>query len=200
LSEQSAWSSSSTGPAPSHSPALTGCWCPSVGRGLCRGGMATATSRASQGATPRRPSGGPPRMIGESAVPEPHPVTPVRNDGVTVICGVCGTSFAASGRRRWCSDACRQAAWRRRVTAPRPSLPARADTVYECPACEAGYLGEQRCEDCHLWCRRLGPGGPCPHCDEVVVLADLLRPDQLAEPPPPPPPPPPPAPRRRPKE
>lgn len=23
-------------------------------------------------------------------------------------------------------------------------------------------------------CRKLGPGGPCPHCDEPVVLADLL--------------------------
>lgn len=59
-------------------------------------------------------------------------------------------------------------------------VPAKADTVYECPECEARYLGTQRCEDCNRWCRRLGPGGPCPHCDDLVVLADFLRPDQLA--------------------
>jgi hypothetical protein len=59
-------------------------------------------------------------------------------------------------------------------------VPAKTDTVYECPECEARYLGAQRCEDCNRWCRRLGPGGPCPHCDELVVLADFLRPDQLA--------------------
>lgn len=40
---------------------------------------------------------------------------PSRNDDVTLLtCPVCGSSFAASGRRRHCSDACRQAAWRRR--------------------------------------------------------------------------------------
>lgn len=61
-----------------------------------------------------------------------------------------------------------------------PAQPAKADTVYECPECEARYLGSQRCEDCNCWCRRLGPGGPCPHCDELVVLSDFLGPDQLA--------------------
>jgi hypothetical protein len=46
--------------------------------------------------------------------------------------------------------------------------------VYECPVCGARFLGEQRCPDCNVFCRRLGPGGPCPHCDEPVALADLL--------------------------
>ena len=38
--------------------------------------------------------------------------TPVRNDGATMTCGHCGAAFAPTGRRRWCSDACRQAAFR----------------------------------------------------------------------------------------
>jgi hypothetical protein len=108
--------------------------------------------------------------------------TPVRNDGGTVVCGVCGSPFAASGRRRWCSDACRQAAFRIRRAAPHPAQPAKPDIVYECPNCDARYLGQQRCQDCNCWCRRLGPGGPCPHCDELVVIGDLLRPDQLGTP------------------
>ena len=45
--------------------------------------------------------------------------------------------------------------------------------VYECPQCETRYLGTQRCEDCNTWCRRLGPGGTCPHCDELVAHTDL---------------------------
>ena len=59
------------------------------------------------------------------------PVTGVRNDTATTVCGQCGADFTAVGRRRWCSDACRQAAWRRRRAAPRPTQPAKIDTVYE---------------------------------------------------------------------
>ena len=64
---------------------------------------------------------------------------PWRNDGVTMTCGVCGRTFVPSGRRRFCSDACRQTAWRRRQPALLPVLPTRAPrpaTVYECPSCE----------------------------------------------------------------
>ncbi len=99
-------------------------------------------------------------------------------------------------------DACRQAAWRRRHSTPGTSgasalgeaqgrlsgrarrlppsppsgeaRPARPLTVYECPSCGARYLGEQRCPDCGLFCRRVGPGGRCPHCDEPVAIADLI--------------------------
>jgi hypothetical protein len=99
-----------------------------------------------------------------------------------VKCGVCGQAFRPVGRQRFCSAACRQAAWRRRHAAARPPVPglpprlSRTTVVYECPACAARYLGEQRCPDCNVFCRRVGPGGPCPHCDEPVAVADLLGP------------------------
>ena len=69
------------------------------------------------------------------------PVTGVRNDTATTVCGQCGADFTAVGHRRWCSDACRQSAWRRRRAAPRPTQPAKIDTVYECPQCQTRYLG-----------------------------------------------------------
>jgi len=107
----------------------------------------------------------------------PGAESPSRNDGVTIACPVCARGFHPSGRRRFCSAACRQAAWRRRHQAPAPTLPSRLPrhaVVYECPACLARYLGEQRCTDCQLFCRRVGPGGSCPHCDEPVAIADLI--------------------------
>lgn len=100
-------------------------------------------------------------------------------------CPVC-TATLTSLRARYCSDACKQRAYRRRqadgtlldldaLTADlrsRRALVVR--TVYECSSCETRFLGEQRCPDCHVFCRRLGLGGLCPHCDDPVTLADLL--------------------------
>lgn len=103
------------------------------------------------------------------------PTTPCVTTGVTMPCISCGATFAASGRRRYCCDACRQAAWRQRQLIP-PTAPARrAEVVYQCPDCDTRYLGEQRCPDCNRFCRRLGPGAPCPHCDEPVTVNDLLN-------------------------
>jgi hypothetical protein len=106
-------------------------------------------------------------------------VSPVRDDAATITCGACGVPFVPQGRQRHCSTRCRQSAWRRRRSAPVEPLVARSDTVYVCPLCDTRYLGEQRCEDCNTWCRRVGPGGMCPCCDEPVAIADLLGPDQL---------------------
>ena len=94
---------------------------------------------------------------------------------VTMLCLVCGHDFPSSGRRRFCSNACKQLDWRRRHTTPAPiptHTPPEA-VVYECTACETRYLGERRCPDCNLFTRRIGPGGPCPHCDEPVAHQDL---------------------------
>jgi len=68
------------------------------------------------------------------------PKITLRDDGVTIACGVCGTEFVPVGRKRFCKPACRQAAWRERHPAPLPPLPSRAPrlaTVYECPECAA---------------------------------------------------------------
>jgi hypothetical protein len=104
---------------------------------------------------------------------------PSRND--TAACPACGQPFSLAGRRRWCSDACRQAAWRRRHTTapatggPLPPAPAaRQRTVYQCSECDQRYLGEQWCPDCNRPCHKIGPGGHCPSCDEPVAVSDLI--------------------------
>ncbi len=104
-------------------------------------------------------------------------MSPSHNDGVTMACPVCAQPFSPVGRQRVCSAACRQALWRQRHPVGLPAIPPRAApaaTIYECPSCEARYLGQQRCAECGSFCRRVGPGGRCPHCDEPVALTDLL--------------------------
>jgi hypothetical protein len=107
-------------------------------------------------------------------------MNPVRDDTATMSCGVCGAPFVPSGRRRHCSTACRQAAWRRQHAAPVEPVVAKTDTVYQCPTCEARYMGEQRCDECNSWARRLGPGGACPCCDEPIAVTELLDANQFA--------------------
>ena len=111
----------------------------------------------------------------------PHP--PRRNDdrNDTAPCPACGKPVTRTGRRRWCSPACRQAGWRQRnppppaEPAPSPATrPAREHTIYQCGDCDQRYLGQQWCPDCNRPCRRVGPGGTCPHCDEPVALQDLI--------------------------
>jgi hypothetical protein len=93
-----------------------------------------------------------------------------------MICEECDGTFEPSGRRRYCSDACRQKAWRDRNAMPIvPVKPVRRQTVYECPDCLTRYLGAQRCPDCNTFCTSLGPGAPCPHCDELVAITDLTN-------------------------
>ena len=110
--------------------------------------------------------------------------TPLRNDTPTPsqsrVCAACECHFPDRGRKAYCSDACRQRSFRLRQ---RPAdelqlgfatrLPKTA-IVYQCPTCDATFLGQQRCDECGIFGRRLGPGGPCPHCDEVVAISDLL--------------------------
>ena len=57
---------------------------------------------------------------------------------------------------------------------------AKAATVYQCPLCEERYLGDQYCPNCGTFCRRLGPGGSCPCCDEAIAVTELLSPDQFS--------------------
>jgi hypothetical protein len=117
---------------------------------------------------------------GEPQRPNGGSENPSRNDGVTMTCPICWSSFRPSGRRRYCSDACKAAAWRRRHEAPAVQLvvprsqPRRPLTVYECDECGARALGEQRCEPCASFMRRVGIGGLCIHCDEPLAVSDLV--------------------------
>ena len=129
--------------------------------------------------TTTRPDDIPVRYGSRYGSPDPTNTQPHRS------CPVCQTPIT-SARARYCSDACRQRAYRLRqpdttpldldaLTADLRSRQALvAQTVYECPTCEARFLGDQRCPDCHVFCRRLGLGGLCPHCDDAVTLAELL--------------------------
>jgi hypothetical protein len=108
------------------------------------------------------------------------PQSPSRDDPATMTCPVCQTSFTPNGRRQYCSTPCRKTAFRRRHQDPPTTVviptarPRRQITVYECPDCGQRLLGEQRCQPCGGFTRRVGIGGPCPHCDEPVSLTDLL--------------------------
>jgi hypothetical protein len=119
----------------------------------------------------------------------PEPSNPPGDDPTTIhhdqalvcpVCPVCQRPFAPVGRRRFCSDACRKTAWRRRHQPPPTTVivpsaqPRRPITVYACPDCDTRYLGEQRCNDCGVFCHRVGLGGTCPHCDEPIAVADLI--------------------------
>jgi hypothetical protein len=90
-------------------------------------------------------------------------------------CPVCGTR-PDNPRATYCSDRHRQLAYRRRRSAPSPPpqrLPQHL-VVYQCPRCEERFLGTQRCQECNVWCRSLGAGGPCLHCYQPVAVSDLL--------------------------
>jgi hypothetical protein len=114
--------------------------------------------------------------------------TPSCHDAVTMSCPLCQQPFTPIGRRKFCSDACRAAAYRRRRDAQPASLvvpqsqPRRPITVYQCDTCGDRALGEQRCDTCNTWMRRIGLGGTCPNCDEPVAVADLLDQEVIASP------------------
>lgn len=100
-------------------------------------------------------------------------------------CPICAAGLP-SRRARYCSDACRQRAYRLRqvdltatdttslVTELKRRAELLAHRLYECPACGEQYLGQQRCPDCNRFCHVLGLGGACPSCDQPILLAELL--------------------------
>jgi hypothetical protein len=102
------------------------------------------------------------------------------------ICPMCERTFPVRGRGIYCGPTCRQRAFRlRHPQANRPTLTNLseqlrrerrlvAQTVYECPACQEQFLGTRRCSDCNLMCRKIGVGGECPGCAEIVTISELL--------------------------
>jgi hypothetical protein len=103
------------------------------------------------------------------------------NTPVTTPCPVCRSPFTPTRRQRYCTPACRQAAWRARHHTPAPApvvvLPPatrrRDITVYECPGCSTRRLGQQWCPDCTRPAARVDLGGLCPHCDEPITISDI---------------------------
>jgi hypothetical protein len=108
------------------------------------------------------------------------PETPSRGATAVAICPVCQVSFVPAPNKKYCGKLCTDTAWRRRHQVPSipivvpPRRPRRPFTVYECEACGTRSVGDQRCDDCGSFMRRIGLGGHCPHCDEAVAVADLL--------------------------
>jgi ribosomal protein L32 len=101
------------------------------------------------------------------------------------LCPVCGEPLP-SRRARYCTDACKQRAFRLRhqpvasvdVGKLRRDLQRRraliAHTLYECSTCGERMLGDRRCPECGLFAHALGLAGACPGCDEPILLAELL--------------------------
>jgi hypothetical protein len=110
-----------------------------------------------------------------------QPKPPSCHDAVTMICPVDQRPFTPIGRQKYCRDACRAAAYRRRRDASRAPVvvpktqPRRPITVYECDSCGDRSLGEQRCETCSTFMRRVGVGGCCPACEEPIAVTELLE-------------------------
>ena len=102
------------------------------------------------------------------------------------VCPMCTNFFPIDGRGLYCTPRCCQRAYRLRrrqiepTDADRPSTRLRREqrlidqTVYECSSCQERFLGERRCDGCNLWCRKLGLGGRCSGCDDVLTLSELL--------------------------
>jgi hypothetical protein len=140
--------------------------------GLDQRGLALLAGRC--GLRPGASSGAPAGRPGVGGMTEGAArAVPSRHDGVTMACPVCRWAFVPVGRQRYCTDACRAAAHRRRqAVAPRVPI-----TVYECGTCGERAVGMQRCDGCSTFMRRVGTGGACPGCDEAITVAELLARD-----------------------
>ena len=107
-----------------------------------------------------------------------EPAMPSRNVCVTASCAACGGPSPEGRAKLWCSDACRQAAWRRRHQPEQepPELPPR-DAQGEHGLSVPRLRGPApRCavlRGLRNFMRRLGPGGNCPCCDEPITFQEL---------------------------
>ena len=106
---------------------------------------------------------------------------PRRYGSVTAACAHCGAALPPGRARRYCSAACRQAGYRRRASAARPAPPllpprrSRTTTgACQCLGCDGLLAGERRSPDCNLFTRRIGDGGSCPGCGEILTITELL--------------------------
>ena len=111
---------------------------------------------------------------------DPMPEIPLRHDPVTIPCLRCGRPITPAGKRRYCTDACKAAAYRRRKQATTtpvivpPTRPRKPVTVYECDTAAPASSATSAARSAEAFMRRVGIGGHCPHCDEPVAITDLL--------------------------
>lgn len=95
------------------------------------------------------------------------------------------TNLLDSARSIYCSAACKQRCYRARQarlhlakvgTHPpeRVQTYRMAHSVFECSSCGERFVGIRRCPDCNLYLANLGLGGACVHCDEPLLLTELL--------------------------
>jgi hypothetical protein len=102
---------------------------------------------------------------------------------VTARCLACGGPLPAGRHRTYCGHACRQRAFRARqrpqpatpVLPPRAPASRTATGVYECPECGERTLGQRRCDECNLFARRVGDGGCCNDCGQIITVDELLE-------------------------
>jgi hypothetical protein len=99
---------------------------------------------------------------------------------------MCERTLPVQDRGIYCGPTCRQRAFRlRHRQRNQPTLTYLTDslrqaqqliqqTVYECPSCSERFLGERRCGDCNRMCRKVGLGGECSGCAEIITIDDLL--------------------------
>ena len=95
------------------------------------------------------------------------------------------TNLLDSARSIYCSPACKQRCYRARQASPRMAkvdahtrkrvrTDRVAHSVYECSSCGERFVGLRRCPDCNLFLANLGLGGACVHCDEPLLVTELL--------------------------
>ena len=114
---------------------------------------------------------------------------PRRNDtrdDTFTVCPICQRSFRRVGRRLYCTPSCRQQAFRFRHRQPNSVLLTDlthalrrqkhlvGQTVYECPTCNERLPGQRRCDQCNLMCRKVGLGGRCSECDDIMTVAEFI--------------------------
>ena len=93
-------------------------------------------------------------------------------------CALCGAPVPTAGEP-WCCPAGCTDTYAPGAERPSSLLVPRADhrkpiTVYQCDTCGIRALGEQRCEDCTTFMRRVGIGVRCPCCEDLITAADLV--------------------------
>ena len=126
------------------------------------------------------PDSSPSRDAPRDAPPGRPPGTPPG----TTRCPVCRRCYTPVGRQLYYSTAPaarpRSAAGTSnpdRRSPSRPPCPAGRSPSTNAPTAATGTLGEQRCESCGTFARRVGIGGACPNCDGPVARFPPARPD-----------------------